>query len=70
MLSYGERKLIASASIISYDHILLLLDQPYTNLSLKYFTKINELIKKYGEEGKPIVIVSHDTTYCKEIVDR
>ena len=70
MLSYGEKKLVALASIISYDPILLLLNELYTNLSLKCITKINELIKRYREEGKTIVIVSHDTTYCREIVDR
>jgi len=70
MLSYGEKKLIALASIIAYNPILLLLDEPYTNLSIKYINKINEIITKYKREGKTIVIVSHDMIYCRDIVDQ
>ena len=70
MLSYGEKKLIALASIIAYNPILLLLDEPYTNLSIKYINKINEIITKYKREGKTIVIVSHDMMYCRDIVDQ
>ena len=70
MLSYGEKKLVALASIIVYNPTLLLLDEPYTNLSKKYIDKINELITRYREEGRTIVIVSHDTTYCRYIVDQ
>jgi len=70
MLSYGEKKLVALASIIAYNPTLLLLDEPYTNLSKKYIDKINELITRYREEGRTIVIVSHDTTYCRFIVDQ
>lgn len=70
MLSYGEKKLVALASIIAYNPILLLLDEPYTNISIKYINKINEIITRYKREGKTVVIVSHDMIYCRDMVDQ
>ncbi len=59
-LSYGEKKLIAIASIISYDPEILLLDEPLTNLSRRYKNKILELISNWQKQGKAILIASHD----------
>ncbi len=68
-LSYGEKKLIAIASILSYDPEILLLDEPLTNLSRKYKDKILELIKNWREQGKAILIASHDIEEYINIYD-
>ncbi|MCD6195443.1 MAG: ABC transporter ATP-binding protein [Staphylothermus sp.] len=68
-LSYGEKKLIAIASIISYDPEILLLDEPLTNLSRKYKDKILELIRNWREQGKAILIASHDVEEYTNIYD-
>lgn len=60
MLSYGEKKLVALASILSYKPRLLLLDEPYTNLSRDYVGKINNIIRRHVEEGGSAVIVCHE----------
>ena len=60
MLSYGEKKLVALASILSYKPRLLLLDEPYTNLSRDYVEKINNIIRRHVEEGDSAVIVCHE----------
>ncbi len=58
-LSYGEQKLVAIASIISYDPEILLLDEPFTNLSWNFVKRINTIIDMYRGMNKTIIIVSH-----------
>ena len=69
-LSYGEKKLIAIASIISYDPEVLLLDEPLTNLSRRYRDKILELIRNWRKQGKAILIASHDIEEYMDIYDK
>jgi cobalt/nickel transport system ATP-binding protein len=60
MLSYGEKKLVALASILSYKPQLILLDEPYTNLSQEYVGKINSIISRHISDGGSAVIVCHE----------
>ncbi len=69
-LSYGEKKLIAIASIISYDPEVLLLDEPLTNLSRRYKDKILKLIRNWRGQGKAILIASHDIEEYVDIYDK
>ncbi len=69
MLSYGEKKLVALASIIAYRPRILLLDEPYTSLSIDYTHRINELIKRFRDNGCLVIIVSHDIGYVEELYD-
>ena len=68
-LSYGEKKLIAFASIISYEPKILLLDEPFTNLSEKYREKIVEILLHMRSERKAILIVGHLTDAPLEFID-
>ncbi len=69
MLSYGEKKLVALASILVYDPLIILLDEPYTNLADKYIEKINKYVLRARENGKTIVIASHRYYVDKELFD-
>ncbi len=67
-LSYGEKKLVALASIISYDPEILLLDEPYTNLAPRYIEKINRIIESYISQKRTVVVVSHENPYLPQSI--
>lgn len=68
-LSYGEKKLVAFASIISYDPEILLLDEPFTNLSEEYREKILRILLKMRDSGKSVLIVGHIADVPTKYVD-
>ncbi len=57
-LSYGEKKLVAIASILSYDPEILLLDEPFSNLHPSKLETLTRIIINQAEQGKTIVITS------------
>ncbi len=59
-LSYGQKKLVALASVLVYEPYLLLLDEPTTNLDKESFEKVLGLINKYRNENRIVVITTHD----------
>lgn len=69
MLSYGEKKLVALASILSYDPDILLLDEPFTNLSQKYVDKIMEIISLYKRRGKTVLVAGHEQEFQHDEID-
>ena len=59
-LSYGQKKLVALASVLVYEPYLLLLDEPTTNLDRESFAKILSIINRYRAEKRIVVITTHD----------
>lgn len=59
-LSYGQKKLVALASVLVYEPYLLLLDEPTTNLDKDSFEKVLRIINKYRAENRIVVITTHD----------
>jgi len=68
-LSYGEKKLVALASIISYEPKLLLLDEPFSSLSRNYVSLIKNLVKKHKKTGGIAIITSLNSSELKDIAD-
>lgn len=66
-LSFGEKKLVALATVLSYKPELLFLDEPTSNLDPKNRESFIELIK--GLE-KTIIIATHDLDLAYEFSDR
>lgn len=62
-LSFGEKKLVALASILSYDPEILLLDEPFSNLHPEKKRIIKDIIEELVIEGKTIVITSPGETH-------
>ena len=66
-LSFGEKKLVALATVLSYNPEILFLDEPSSNLDPKNRKDFIKLIK--GLE-KTIIIATHDLDLAYEFSNR
>jgi cobalt/nickel transport system ATP-binding protein len=66
-LSYGEKKLAALATVLSYDPEILILDEPSSNLDPRNRDNFINLIKSLN---KTMLISTHDMDFAYEFSDR
>ena len=66
-LSYGEKKLAALATVLSYDPGILILDEPSSNLDPQNRNNFIELIKSLN---KTILISTHDMDFAYDFSER
>ena len=66
-LSYGEKKLVALATVLSYSPKILILDEPTSNLDPKNRGKIIKMIKRMN---KTTIIATHDLDLAYEFSNR
>lgn len=59
-LSFGEKKIVALASILSYDPDIVLLDEPLSNLHPSRKMRVLETISDLAGDGKLVVVTSPD----------
>ena len=66
-LSFGEKKLVSLATVLSYNPEILILDEPSSNLDPKNRQNFQELINKLC---KTIIIATHDLDLAYECSER
>ncbi|MBI5323751.1 MAG: ABC transporter ATP-binding protein [Ignavibacteriae bacterium] len=71
-LSGGEQQRVSLSRAIVFGPKLILADEPTGNLDNKNSIKIMELLSKINNDGKTIVLVTHDaqcSKYCKNVIN-
>ena len=59
-ISGGEKRRVGIAGILASDPEILVLDEPTAGLDANGKKEIMEIVKKLNEEGKTIIVVTHD----------
>ncbi len=66
MLSGGERKRVALASVLAWDPQVLVLDEPTIGQDHRQKENLRQFIMQLQTQGKTIVIVTHDVEFVAE----
>lgn len=69
-LSGGEKRRLAVACMLSMNFPVLILDEPYANLDFGGVKQVNSLVKQLKEQGKTIIILTHELEKCLGLADR
>lgn len=66
LLSGGERKRVALASVLAWDPQTLILDEPTIGQDHEQKEKLRQFILQMQTQGKTVVIVTHDVEFVAE----
>ncbi|HVP26331.1 MAG TPA: ATP-binding cassette domain-containing protein [Candidatus Bathyarchaeia archaeon] len=66
MLSGGERKRVALASVLAWDPQMLVLDEPTIGQDYQQKEKLRQFILQMKTQQKTVVIVTHDVEFVAE----
>ncbi len=69
-LSFGQKKRVTIASILSLSPQLIILDEPTAGQDFKHYTEIMEFLKTLNEQGITIIMITHDMHLMLEYTDR
>ncbi len=67
-LSSGEQRLVAITGILAMEPRLLILDEPTSDLDLRYRRRLIRLIERM--EGQTVIVASHDLEFILETCGR
>jgi energy-coupling factor transport system ATP-binding protein len=70
MLSGGERKRVALASVLAWNPKILILDEPTIGQDYQQKEKLRQFILQMRTQRKTIIIVSHDVEFVAECSPR
>ncbi|MEA3324076.1 MAG: ABC transporter ATP-binding protein [Euryarchaeota archaeon] len=69
-LSGGEKKRAAIATVLSMDPEIIAMDEPTANLDPKSRSELIGILKSLKDEGKTLIIITHDVNAIPELADR
>ena len=69
-LSGGQRQSVAVARAVMWNSRLVILDEPTAALGVAQTRQVLDLVKRLGEQGLAVAIVSHNLYDVFEVADR
>jgi D-xylose transport system ATP-binding protein len=69
-LSGGQRQSVAVARAVLWNSRIVILDEPTAALGVAQTRQVLDLVKRLGEQGLAVVIVSHNLNDVFEVADR
>lgn len=69
-LSYGEKKRVAIASILSMDQEIVILDEPASGLDARQKEELVDILNRLTQEGKTLLVSTHDANFSFRCADR
>jgi energy-coupling factor transport system ATP-binding protein len=66
MLSGGERKRVALASVLAWDPKVVILDEPTIGQDHRQKENLRQFIVQLNSQGKTVIIVTHDVEFVAE----
>lgn len=69
-LSGGEKQKIAGASVSAVFPDIFVLDEPSSNLDSESSWDLEDIIKKWKESGKTVIVAEHKLFFLSNVVDR
>ena len=69
-LSGGQRQSVAVAKAVMWNSKLVILDEPTAALGVAQTRQVLDLVKRLGEQGLAVVLVSHNLHDIFEVADR
>ena len=66
MLSGGERKRVALASILAWDPQIIILDEPTIGQDYQQKEKLQQFILQLNAQKKTVIVVTHDVEFVAE----
>lgn len=68
-LSFGEKKKVSIASVLSMEPEILLLDEPTGGLDPRSASELMDILYQLKEKGKTILATTHDLNFVSELAD-
>lgn len=68
-LSYGQKKRVAIASVLSMDQDILMLDEPTAGLDAKQSEELIEILDNLSAKGTTLLISTHDADFSMRCAD-
>ena len=69
-LSGGEKQKIACASVSMLSPDIMVLDEPTSNLDISAIRELRDIIMKWKQAGKTVIIAEHRLWWAKDFADR
>ena len=69
-LSYGQKKRVTIAAIMSMQPEIMILDEPTAGQDYRHYTEIMEFLKELNERGTTVVLITHDMHLMLEYAER
>ena len=69
-LSYGQKKRVTIASIMSMQPEIMILDEPTAGQDYRHYTEIMEFLKELNSRGTTVVLITHDMHLMLEYAER